>query len=1297
MPEYILHLADIHIGSGPRSLEYRDVFKKDHAWANSHDCIVVIAGDIFHHKIRYSGVDIEDFNVLVGGFARPVIIIPGNHDINMNDLDSCDLITPLVLPPHVHYWRNSGRYTCAGLKFYHISVCGGDDHASMAQPGPDDSGTILLYHGFVNGAICYAGEVTDALGKDITSRFALTLLGDIHNHHFITQKCAYSGSLIQQNVAEALEKGGIVWDIRAGLGQAVGKFIRFYNDKGFIRLDLRGKTDKECQELLSTTVSPNILSKLTVITDADDTRMTGQINMIKNKFGRVDKVSQQQATAVITNKDISAAMSEILRAAGADEAQIEDITRCHTERLVSYNTGRWHVVSLRWDNMYKYGMSNFIDFTHSEQISGIIADNTAGKSSVIDILVFGLFGEHLRGDKKMMINHAAKSSYIRVDFIASGVLYYMERKDTRGNAHSKISFCRQDGATFTNITGVSITETYAKIKRLIGTLDQFLATGLYYDSRNDITRMLSRDRMKLLPELFGLVDNESIVREMKTKITNIRAKLSGLVKPRIDDPVAVCAKYRSELGDVAARITSIQAIITALSAEINEHTTKYAHIRPLPMLTAALTAVRGQISQLKAQKGALHIEQDVRYAEPIAGDKAELKKSIIASKSSNDIKSRIATISAKIDALGPSSHDSKLIDTASLTARISLLRGVISGTDTVALQAELDNITSERTHWPGADLNNMITQRADVTSKKAILEAQKAAMTTRSDKITSALAKLIPKDLGQISTCESSDQSCGDVLDLPDHSHAAARVALLESYNGIQLTYNKNCAQCCHNMTIIPPDVGAELARARAELGIVMAEIARVNANNIAVRAKQAQLATHMAEVARQRTEFMQWNDRCAQESLRLRDELEVLHQKAAVVCSTIAQYDTDIQRLSTEIASRTKIETAGRARASVIRAKLSEILTAQKDLADLSLSLHKAEEHNVLAEQVITKNKILVGMKEELAEAQTALCRAITSEFARATLHKIFLYEQYILCRSRDDICADVQKVEKLEQALMVEAEKAQARPNIDAQHHARDSAVAALALAQQRYGELTALVSAAEHEVDIFTEYHKMMPGLQSELSRLSLYVDCITSPELKTLVVRKNIDKVATCMNSILAGTGFTISAEVISTELNVFIVENGHRLPLSMGSGFQKFIISIAFRLVLTSVLPAACEFIMIDEGFGYMSAGNRAKLADMFTTLAYKFIFIITQIDDMQNIITRPIAITTHQSNGVSYSRISTDGRALEVVAVPVQAIPGTKIQCQCGALVTKKGMAVHCKTAKHCKILGIGPPILTDH
>ena len=84
----IAHLADIHIRKLHRFVEYRDVFSRLYKKLEElKPDLIYIGGDVVHGKLDTSPEEtrmVADFFLALCDIA-PTIIIPGNHDCNLNN------------------------------------------------------------------------------------------------------------------------------------------------------------------------------------------------------------------------------------------------------------------------------------------------------------------------------------------------------------------------------------------------------------------------------------------------------------------------------------------------------------------------------------------------------------------------------------------------------------------------------------------------------------------------------------------------------------------------------------------------------------------------------------------------------------------------------------------------------------------------------------------------------------------------------------------------------------------------------------------------------------------------------------------------------------------------------------------------------------------------------------------------------------------------------------------------------------------------------------------------------------
>ena len=108
-------------------------------------------------------------------------------------------------------------------------------------------------------------------------------------------------------------------------------------------------------------------------------------------------------------------------------------------------------------------------------------------------------------------------------------------------------------------------------------------------------------------------------------------------------------------------------------------------------------------------------------------------------------------------------------------------------------------------------------------------------------------------------------------------------------------------------------------------------------------------------------------------------------------------------------------------------------------------------------------------------------------------------------------------------------------------------------------------------------------------------------------------------------------FTIEFNVDGKNIVSYICYGKDKWPLSITSGMEKFLSSLAIRVALTKVscLPRP-NFLIIDEGFGNLDSENLQALESLFEYLKteYDFIMVVSHIDLMKDMVDELIEIDT---------------------------------------------------------------------
>lgn len=281
MTRTIVHIADIHIRSGPSGLariqEYtaviRNLLELAKGLAENGGVMTVVAGDVLHDRSALDPHSIRIFKDLFHGLASigPVVVVQGNHDHHPMHADPfaphdvLEALFGIACIPNVTYIKDTGYHAITddvgvGVVTVHDTLPPGEarsaqDAPDIPFPAPKDDGRfhVAMYHGAIEGS---RGD-SSALGRGSrkgapVSWFAgydAIMLGDQHMQQIgchsvdgATMKrstdlrrptWAYPGSLLQQGHGESIwNHGAIIWDIVDG----TLKPVHIANPSGFVTL-----------------------------------------------------------------------------------------------------------------------------------------------------------------------------------------------------------------------------------------------------------------------------------------------------------------------------------------------------------------------------------------------------------------------------------------------------------------------------------------------------------------------------------------------------------------------------------------------------------------------------------------------------------------------------------------------------------------------------------------------------------------------------------------------------------------------------------------------------------------------------------------------------------------------------------------------------------------------------------------------------------------------------------------------------------------------------------------------------
>tara|TARA_R110001592_G_scaffold136055_2_gene352837 strand:- start:496 stop:3702 length:3207 start_codon:yes stop_codon:yes gene_type:complete len=554
----IAHLADIHIRKLHRFVEYRDVFNRLYKkLKEAKPDLIYIGGDIVHGKLDTSPEEIRllaDFFLALADIS-PTLIIPGNHDCNLNNKSREDVLSPVVdlvqqINPNLLYWKKSGVYELGDCQFGFLSVFDitkeGKPNVANLPKAKDIKGDnkIAVFHGGVGRFEVDTGlwMSDDNVNANDFDGYDLVLLGDIHKRQFIddNERIAYPGSLIQQNFAEAPEHGFLLWDVESRKSE----FIQVENDYGFKTILVE---DGEIKSKMSFVPKYGNIKIKYRNTNVDQLRLI-EINLRK-KYTHIKQVATEKLDSIggQLNDSKTKISIEDIHDLKVQNELIEKIVKVENptlddktiQRLFDINEFTnstigmkndlprnvdWKLKYIEFDNMFSYGKKNKVDFTKLNGVVGVVAPNHSGKSALIDIIAYTIFDTCSRTFKAIeVLNNKSKNFEVKLSLEVNGVDYIIHRTGTLKVRTSRktgevrrlcpvsVKFYAEENGELVDLSGAARsnsqygTGTNEEIRKILGTFDDFILTSLSLQNngQNFIDKKQT-ERKQILSQFMGI-------------------------------------------------------------------------------------------------------------------------------------------------------------------------------------------------------------------------------------------------------------------------------------------------------------------------------------------------------------------------------------------------------------------------------------------------------------------------------------------------------------------------------------------------------------------------------------------------------------------------------------------------------------------------------------------------------------------------------------------------------------------------------------------------------------------------
>ena len=572
--EYIYHISDIHIRNGERYEEYGEVFDELYKTLKKEiekkESLIVITGDVMHSKVGPCPNAYDIVRIMLESLEKigSVIMIPGNHDFNQANKESMDSLTPIIKASkfdNVYYLKESGIYQYNNILFGISSIIDGTIVKSESITSEmcnmkkyKNIYKIALYHGMLKGAQMDNGFTakSNSLNRGVFKGYDYVLLGDIHKYQYVNTKktIAYAGSLIQQSHSEKINGHGILkWSLLNGKT----KFIDIKNRYGLCTINIENGKMKETiipecpyiKFVLKNTTEIEYMKIYNELSKKYNIWKSRKINNIDindetNEYYKNDKNTITNNTSKIIQET---SIKRYLKNKKLNEDKIEKIIKLHNkikqkinfEENIEVENNEWRILELNFSNMLSYGENNIIDFTkyNINEIIGIIGPNHSGKSSILDIILYCLFGKFSRSsENKDILNKNKIKLKCLLKFSIGNNIYTIERDGyltNKGTLQNHIQLHETkniNGKTITkNLTGINKDDTNNKIRKLVGKYEDYVKTYIQLQHSTEkwnFIEMTNKDKDEYINNALSLDIFAKCYKFAKKKENKLKQKMN---------------------------------------------------------------------------------------------------------------------------------------------------------------------------------------------------------------------------------------------------------------------------------------------------------------------------------------------------------------------------------------------------------------------------------------------------------------------------------------------------------------------------------------------------------------------------------------------------------------------------------------------------------------------------------------------------------------------------------------------------------------------------------------------------
>lgn len=1208
----IFHLSDIHIRlEDNRHSEYRKVFVRTYnkikKLMEEDEALIVVTGDILHSKtsLKPECIDlVKDFFIRLAKLTD-IIVILGNHDCNLNNKDSMDSLKPIITKGFktknkIHLLNDDMIYQYNNVLFGVTTMYSNNITPCKIKT---DKIKIGLYHGFVAGAYTDLGySVREKKGiydiKDFKD-YDLVMLGDVHKFQYLDKKktIAYASSLIQQNHGENMDHHGfIMWDLET----KKSKFCNVLNDYGYVSFKLSRKGLYDIPKKLPSILRLKLLydpdvgrvqlqdmeKKLRKDYEIDELTMNrinndDQINIkMKDKNNKSLAINNNNNVLKIISTYIDKNMEEI------DEEEKKKITKKVDQILKQIDFDYENAIKnislldINFDNMFTYGEDNHINFERMEGIVGLVAPNHYGKSCLIDTILHGLFGKSSRGHKNDCLNINKNKLKVKVDIKVDDNKYTIKRVGEKTEKRKTITESVDVYKNDGIATRDDKKQTDSYIHDVLCQKDDLTRMNILLQNDTEFVKMSDSERRELLFKFFRLDIFSGINKIAKSEYSMRIRSITDLKKEmsKYDE-----AELKVNLETDENNIKKLELRIVDLEKDISELTKKQGEYE-----NKLGNVNNADVKDLVKQTKKLNKELDVLNS--------NLKNK---EKNVGILEKKVPNLKQKMLECKERMKEYKNIDKEKNEFDQKKKNNIKK------LQEEINNLhkqikdVDEEINWDQISEKLIKNRNLVNTIKSNIKDMQKTInQNTKNLKIIKVTKKIknnarkYEEEFQKLELLQKNSKENNKKLERAKQSYV--KLANHE--------YNSNCEACMKN------PLTEQKMLYEKEINDLNKEI-KSNKSNIEQLEKKVFLLEKDFDTFNKGERDEEHNRKLDEENKKLEEQLNIKEEKLLLVNEKVKENKNKLEqkkKLEKILEENEFLEK----KIIHLKEKLEE--AEEQEFNKYNRYLFDKEEYDENTMKHNEKENKLLRLQNEKQEIEINI-KNINDELHKIN-KKVSKYNESkdlieVLNNTKEEL--EEKKEEKVNSILKIKSCQNNITNNKTSLSKLTDAQAKNRIFLEERelYKKIADIVGGQGLINDIFTD--KIIPRLES-------YV------------------------NDILGSvTDFLIAMEYKNNSIHIYKVIGNNRVNLSLMSGYEKFVVNVAFRMALSDLNNnIRANFFIIDEGFSYCDKNHLTKLKSLFEYLRkrFKWSLVISHLDEIKENFDQTLNIDI--VNG--YSRINLD-------------------------------------------------------